>query len=207
LSMSANEAVTFFRNQLADKTVVRPRDEVYGLALALKRARDFDAAWKTLAPLREGASHPSFELLAAQIRADEKRNDDALAIYKAALRKNPGYRALTYGYYELMLQTGHAPAVLAELQERLRTSTDDPRYYEFEARAYEASGHRLSQYRAQAEALYRKGNLAGAVEQLEMAVKEKGSDFYEVSSAESRLRELRVLRDNERAAEKALKIS
>ena len=35
----------------------------------------------------------------------------------------------------------------------------------------------------------------------------KGSDFYELSSAESRLRELRALLENERAAEKALKIS
>jgi predicted Zn-dependent protease len=206
-SMSANEAVTFFRNQLADKTILRPRDDVYGLALALKRARDFDGAWKTLAPLREGAGHPAFELLAAQIRADEHRNDEALAIYKVAVRRNPGYRALAYGYYDLMLQTGHAPEVLAEMKERLRMTTDDARYYEFEARAFEASGRRLSQYRAQAEALYRKGNLAGAVEQLEMAVKMKGSDFYEVSSAESRLRELRVILDNERAAEKALKIS
>jgi hypothetical protein len=35
----------------------------------------------------------------------------------------------------------------------------------------------------------------------------KTSNFYEASSAESRLRELRSLLENERAAEKALKIS
>jgi len=50
--------------------------------------------------------------------------------------------------------------------------------------------------------------IAAAVDQLEIAVKQvKGSDFYELSSAESRLRELRVLLENERAAEKALKIT
>ena len=45
------------------------------------------------------------------------------------------------------------------------------------------------------------------MDQLEIAVKFRNANFYELSSAESRLRELRVLLENERAAEKALKIS
>ena len=84
---------------------------------------------------------------------------------------------------------------------------DDSRLYELQARAFEASGRALSQHRAQAEAAYRRGNLPAAVEQLELAVKMRGSDYYELSSAESRLREMRRLLENERAAEKALKIS
>jgi hypothetical protein len=35
----------------------------------------------------------------------------------------------------------------------------------------------------------------------------RGSDFYEIASAEARLRDLRIQLENERAAEKALKIS
>ena len=50
-------------------------------------------------------------------------------------------------------------------------------------------------------------DLAAAVDQLEIAVRNRSSDFYELSSAESRLRELRAMLENERAAEKALKIS
>ena len=70
------------------------------------------------------------------------------------------------------------------------------------------AGRPIAQHRAQAEAYYRRGNLAAAVDQLEIATKQvRGSDFYELSIAESRLRELRVLLENERAAEKALKIS
>ena len=79
--------------------------------------------------------------------------------------------------------------------------------YELQARAYEATARPIAQHRAQAEALVRRGNLQAAVQQLEWAVRQRGSDFYEVSIAESRLRELRVLLENERAAEKALKIS
>ena len=97
---------------------------------------------------------------------------------------------------------------VADLEERIRGVPDDSHLYELQARAYEASGRRISQHRAQAEAYYRRGNLAAAVDQLEIAVRQvRGSDFYELSIAESRLRDLRLQLENERAAEKALKIS
>ena len=207
-SGSASEAVSFFQTALADKSVLRPREDVYGLALALRRTREFDAAWKTLAPLRSGAgSHPSFELLAGQLMADMRRDDEAIAIYRAALATYPRQRALAYAYLEQLLQSGKSREALADLDERLRGAQDDPQLYELQARAFEAAGRRISQHRAHAEAHYRRGKLAAAVEQLEIAVKQtRGADFYELSSAESRLRELRALLANERAAEKALKI-
>ena len=202
------EAVTFFRSALEDKTVLRPREDVYGLALALRRMRDFDGAAKVLAPLRAqpSQSHPAFETLAAQLLADQGRVDEALAIHRATLAAHPGYRAATYAYLELLLQAGRPAEVLAYLDERMRVRQEDARLYELQARAYAASGRRIAQHRAQAEAYYRRGHLGPAVEQLEIAVKVRGSDFYEVSSAESRLRELRAMLENERAAEKALKI-
>jgi predicted Zn-dependent protease len=153
-------------------------------------------------------SHPSFEVLAGQLMADMGRHDEALAIYRKALRNNPHYRSLNYAYFDELLQAGQSKEVLAILEERLRTVRDDARLYELQARAYEASGRRIAQHRAQGEAYFRKGNLAAAVDQLEIAVKQtRGSDFYEMSIAESRLRELRALLENERAAEKALKIT
>jgi predicted Zn-dependent protease len=193
---------------LADKTVVRPREDVYGLALSLRRAREFEAAWNTLAPLREGgAPHPAFELLAAQLLGDMGRVDEALDTYRAAMRANSQHRALSYAYYDLLLQTGRAREAIKELEQRLRATQDDARLYEIQARAFAASGQRIAQHRAQAEAHYRRGNLGAAVEQLELAVKTKSDNFYDLSSAESRLRELRALLENEKAAEKALKIS
>jgi predicted Zn-dependent protease len=115
---------------------------------------------------------------------------------------------MVYSYLDLMLQTGHTREMLADLEERLRTVQDDPRLYELQARGFERSGLRIGQHRAQAEAYFRRGNLAAAVDQLEIAVKQtRGSNFYELSIAESRLRELRSQLENEKAAEKALKIS
>jgi predicted Zn-dependent protease len=205
---SPTEAVTLFRTMLEDKTVVRPREEVYGLAYALRRAREFDAAWKTLAPLRANQpSQAAFELLAAQLLADQGRTDEALATYRGALRSYARNRGLVYGYLTLLLQAGKPRDVIADVEERLRTVQDDAQLYEIQARALAAAGDPIAQHRAQAEAYYRRGNLGAAVEQLEIAVKQKTDDFYQASSAESRLRELRTLLENERSAEKALKIS
>ncbi len=206
---SASDAVKYFRTELEDRTVVRPREDVYGLALSLYRAREFEAAWATLEPLRKSSDvHPAFQVLAGQIKSAMRRDDEALEIYRAALKAHPGYRSLVYAYNELLQQAGRNRESLADLDERVRGGVDDAKLYELQARAMEATGRRIGQHRAQAEAYYRRGNLAGAVDQLEIAVKQvRGSDFYELSIAESRLRELRALLENERAAEKALKIS
>ena len=207
-SGSPSEAVNWFRAALEDKTVVRPREDVYGYALALRRARDFDGAAKMLEPLRRPEStHPAFEALAAQLASDRGRPEEALAIYRAALKATPRNRALVYGYENQLLQLGRARDALADLGPRLRDVQDDATLWELQARAYAAAGEPLAQHRSQAESYFRKGNLAAAVDQLELAVKVRGSDFYEQSSLESRLRELRVMLENERSAEKALKIS
>jgi predicted Zn-dependent protease len=120
---------------------------------------------------------------------------------------HPEYRAIVYATLALLPQLGRSKEVLADVDKRLRAMPSDARLYEIEARAYEASGNLAAQHRAQAEAQYRRGNLAAAVDQLELAVKTRNGSFYDLSSAEARLREMRTLLENQRAAEKALKIS
>jgi predicted Zn-dependent protease len=220
---SPTEAVNLFRTMLEDQSVLRPREDVYGLAFALRRARDLDGAWKALETIRGGGQastsrvpvfgvalppHPAIELLAAQLQSDMHKDDEALAIYRAALRNSPHHRGLAYAYVEQLMRTGHADEALKDLEERVRYAPDDWRMYELQARAFEAAKRPIAQHRAQAEAYFRRGNLAAAVDQLEIAVKQtRGSDFYELSIAESRLRELRSQLEIEKAAEKALKIS
>ncbi|HSN21866.1 MAG TPA: M48 family metalloprotease [Usitatibacter sp.] len=205
---SPTEAVSLFQTMLADKTIVRPREDVYGLALAQRRARDFEGAWKTLEPLREGGhSHPAFELLAGELQSDMGHPAKALEIYRAVLQMHPDYRALVYAHLDLLQQMGRTKEVLADVEKRLRAMPADARLYEIQARAYEAAGNYAAQHRAQGEAQYRRGNLGAAVDQLELAVKTKNGNFYDLSSAEARLREMRTLLENQRAAEKALKIS
>ncbi len=199
LSMSPFEAVSYFRNEMAASTIMRNRADAYGLTLALTQSRQFAAAEKELAGIRNwggGASgnigHPWIENLAAQIKSGERKFDEALAIYKTAMKTFPGQRALQYGYIETLYEAGQIDAALLAANEQLKNISDDPRFYELAAKGYERKNKRLAEHKAIGEAYFRRDNLIGAIQQFEIAVKAKDGDFYESSGAESRLRELKI---------------
>ena len=209
---SATEAVTLFRTLLADKTIIRPREDVYGLALALRRARDFDEAWKTLAPLRSGATpHPAFELLAAQLMTDMRRDEEALAIYRAALRAFPQQRSLVYAYLEMLLQSGRSREALADLGRiGRRIVADDPRLYDLRWRApsrrRDAPSHSTARKPSPTIAAATRGS--GRPSFRDRGEASGGEGLLTSCRAPSHAcGELRAFLENERAAEKALKIS
>ena len=194
MNSGGGDAVGFFREAISQRTILRNRADVYGLALALMRIRDFAKAEKELASIRGGNNppHPWLENLAAELKAGQRLWTDSLKLYRAGMQAFPQHRALFYGMVETLFESGQTDLALTELNERLKTIQDDPRLFELVAKGYEKKNKRLAQHRAIGEAYFRRGNLLGAVEQLQLAVKAKDGDFYESSSAESRLRELRV---------------
>lgn len=192
-SLGATDAVGFFRNTIAERTVLRSRADVYGLALALARGRNFADAEKELATIRTaGPVHPWIENLAAEIQLGQRKWDRALAIYQAGMKAFPAQRALLYGYLNTLYESGQIEAALTATTEQLKTIQDDPKLYELAAKVYERKNKRLAQHRMIGEAYFRRGNLVGAIEQYEIAIKARDGDFYESSSAESRLRELKA---------------
>jgi predicted Zn-dependent protease len=107
------------------------------------------------------------------------------------LKRFSSYRTLVYGYANALLEASRPQEALRLVEARLQLITDDHRLYVLQARGYAALGKPLAQHRAQAEAYVRMGNLMAAMEQLRLGLKSGDGDFYQVSSAESRLRELR----------------
>ncbi len=193
LGMSPKDAVSYFRTTVAERTVLRNRADVYGLAFALLRARDFAAAEKEIASIRNtGFPHPWIENLAAEIQAAKRNWTEALQLYRTGTTMFAQHRAFLYGYISTLYEAGKTDEALALVNEQLKRFQDDPKLYEFAAKGYEIRNKKLAQHRAIGEAYFYKGNLIGAVEQLELAVKAKDGDFYEVSSAEARLRELKT---------------
>ena len=194
MSMGGGDSIGFFREAISQRTILRSRADVYGLALALARTRDFGNAEKELNSIRGGnnAQHPWIENLAAEIKAGQRQWADSLQLYRAAMQAFPHHRALFYGSVEALYESAQTDAALVQINERLKSIQDDARLYELAAKGYEKKNKKLAQHRAIGEAYFRRGNLIGAVEQLQIAVKAKDGDFYEASSAESRLREMRL---------------
>lgn len=133
------------------------------------------------------------ETLAARVKLAMGQAAEALDIYEAALRIYPQHRALIYDYADALLRGNSADAALKFVNQQLQYAPNDIRLYRLQAQSYGALGDMMMQHRAQAEVYTRQGNVHAAIEQLQIALRGDDGDFYQKSSAEARLKELRIL--------------
>ena len=188
------DAVAFFEQSLAERRFLSEAASRYGLAASLMRTRDYGRAQVELESLRKLVpANPIVETLTCEFAYRANGAEKALPCLRAALKTYPSYRALVYEYANALLQAKRPAEALRVVEARLQLITDDYRLYLLQARSYAALGKPLAEHRAQAEAYIRMGNLTAAMEQLQIGLKSGDGDFYQVSSAESRLRELRKL--------------
>ena len=185
------EAVANFDRLLEEHKFTTEAAARYGLVVALLRVGDRIRARKEMALLMGlKAKSPMIDALAAQTLISGGEVEKGLSIYRDSLRTNPSRKALIYGYADALIATNRAADAIQFLTGRVDGRTGDPQLYEFEARAYAAMGKRLLQHRALAEVYALRGNLPGAIEQLQIAQKAGDGDFYQKSSVEARLKEL-----------------
>ena len=191
---SPQESVAFFEESLRERKYLSEVASRYGLVAALTRARNHARALDELQALRKMArASPIVETLAARVQSAAGDRPGALRTYRDAVRSYPGYRALIYDYAEALLDDRQPEAALKLVEARLQYSASDYRLYQLQAKSYAAMDKRLLQHRALAEYHYRMGNVQGAIEQLLLAQKSGDGDFYQLSSVDARLRELRAL--------------
>lgn len=163
------------------------------------RLKDSARAKKELEALkRVAAAHPMIATLGCRIQRASGDTEGAIGCYRDALRVYPQHRALTYEYAQLLLQSRRPEPALAVISQRMQSITEDPKLYLLQAEAYAMQGKRLAQHRATGEAYARMGNVRGAVEQMQIALKSGDGDFYQMSAIEARLRELRKIDEAQR---------
>ncbi|HZR69800.1 MAG TPA: M48 family metalloprotease [Burkholderiales bacterium] len=195
---SPRDAKTHFTDQVRERRYANEAAARYGLALALSRARDYTGADAEIARLRKlVGTEPMVELLAARIKAANGDQAGARDVLQAALAHDPNYRPLSYALVQSLQALGQHERALQLLEELVRNTPRDPRLYSLKAQSHAALGQRLLQHQAQAEAYYLDGTLAAAIEQLQLAQKSGDADFYQLSSVDARLRELRRLQADE----------
>src|SRR6266704_964015 len=98
---------------------------------------------------------------------------------------------LVYDYPEALLKDNQAGKAATFVTEQLQRFPSDGPLHQLAARAYAALGKQLLQHQHQGEYYAWQGNLRAAVTQFELAVKSSDGDFYQMSAAESRLRQVR----------------
>ena len=189
-----DEALTFFESSLSERKFLSEAASHYGLAASLVRLKNYARARKELDAVRKLVPQsPIVETLSCEIAQASAGVQSAIACYRDAVKAYPSYRALVYAHANALIQAGEPAAALKVVEDRMQLITDDYRLYLLQAHCYAALKKPLAQSRAQAEAYVRMGNLGAAVEQLQIGLKSGDGDFYQLSSAEARMRELRKL--------------
>jgi predicted Zn-dependent protease len=174
------DAVAVFRSSLKDRRFANETAAHYGLAVALLRNRQLPEAKAETAKLRAGAAKdPMIDALAARVLVAAGEGAAATALVKEAMARNP--------YYDKRPE--EAMSVLAE---QIRLHPQSPPLLRLQAKAYAALGKRLLQHQALAEVYLLQGSLPAAAEQLQLAQGAGDGNFYELSSVEARLKEVRA---------------
>ncbi|MCS6786154.1 MAG: M48 family metalloprotease [Thiobacillaceae bacterium] len=170
----------------------------YGLARAALRAGNLVRAAEAVRRLDGlGVNSPMIDILAMDLAVAQGQAEQAIARGRQALARHSTSRPLVYAYARGLLLGGRAAEALRLVEEQLRTWPEDARLYALKARAHGELGQRFDAHLAQAEASYRQGELAPAIEQLQLALSSGERDFHKLSIAEARLRALRALQQGE----------
>lgn len=192
---SPRDALRYFEDNLREKKYASEAAHRYGYALALARNKDYSRALKEFdLSARKGGGGALIASAQADILADAGQTEAALKSYREGLQRFPRYRALSYGLAELLLQNRKPKDALAVINEQLTATTvRDATLYELKSRAHAELNQPFARHQALAEAYALRGNTGAAIEQLQLALKSPGGDFYQLSGAEARLRELQQL--------------
>lgn len=193
-SGSPQEAIVYFEDGLKEKKFANEAASRYGLVTALMRTKDYPRAQKEMALLQKVApASPIVATLAGQLKTATGDSAGALEHYRQAAKNHPSYRALVYDYADALLQARRGSDALALVNDQLQLYSSDSQLYLLQARSYAALDRKLLQHKAQAEAYVRLGSIPAAIDQLQIALRSGDGDFYQMSSVEARLRELRAI--------------
>src|SRR6266481_30373 len=195
---SPTNAVSHFNDALYTQKFGNPIAQRYGLVRSLLRNNDIKRATAELDTLRKQAkNNPMIETLAGQVLRAAKSDQVTMAFDQDAVQNFPHHRALIYEYVDLLLQKNQAETAVKLRNNKIANDTNDAKLYALRARAYTILGKPLEQHQALAYSYYWQGDLRGAAEQLELA-KQAGGNFYQLSSIESDIHELREILSEEK---------
>lgn len=191
-SGTAKDAITFFESSLAEKKYNDEAATRYGLVAALLRDKQLPRAAKELAVLEKTAApHAMIEAMAGQVLSQSGQREQAIKRYQAALQRYPNHMQLVYDYPDALIETGQNAAAAQFLEGQLQQFPHDGRLHQLAAKSYAALGKKMLQHTHQGEYYLQLGNLRGAIDQFELALKAGDGNFYQISTAESRLRTLK----------------
>lgn len=186
------DAVKDLRSILHDRKFASEGAARYGLAVALSRTKDWAGAERELLAAKKlNAASPMIDRLLAEARLGQGDIQGGLARYRDAMQRYPLDHALFYGYGDALVASHRYEESLRFSESELLEYPQDVRLHKLQAESYAALGRRAQQHRSLAEVYALQGQTGAAIEQLQLAQRAGDANFYELSTIDARLRELK----------------
>ncbi|MEN9314020.1 MAG: hypothetical protein RIS35_413 [Pseudomonadota bacterium] len=183
-----------FERALRDRSTTDELSAWYGIAAVALAQRDFGGASRAIgeARVRIPAGHPYVERLAAEVQLRSGDPAGALATAEAASARFAGARALGHLQAEAMIESREFSRAAAFLEDQLTLYRSDPVLWRLLSRARNGLGQTGLAHRATAEEYALAGGWLAALEQLRLAQRSPGLDFYTASRIDARIREVQA---------------
>ena len=197
MSMLPEESVKRFKLDLSEKNYTNELATLYGLTFSLMRARDYDGAHKLVNSLFNlSKGHPIVTELAGLVAIKRGFIEEGLGYFQKALTDFPNKLSLIDAYAKSLIECGKAKMAVEFLDSVSFKFRTESRIFELQSKGYSMLGNKLLQHRAQAEAYFHRGELALAIQQLELARSTGGGNYFEKSSIDARMKEFIKIRND-----------
>jgi len=190
-STNLNDTLKAFEQNLKTGSYLNQKAEMFGYALVLIKKEKFSKASKYVNLLiKSNPNSIAFKLLQALLKFKSGDTKFALKQLEQALKVYPLNPMLTEYYVVLLLKMKQAKKARKILRTFLRQPAPNPRFYKLLSDAENTLKNTVGSHEALANFYYDMGQTHSAIEQINIALKDKKIDFYTSSRLESRLKEL-----------------
>lgn len=195
------DAIAYFKQTRTDPPLPDAARQ-YGLALALNKAGQHTEATNILSKLiKADPDRIAYQLAQAHVDTTAGAAQAAVSRLRHMLELYPSNSVLVEAYAYALFDTKQYADALRVLEDyRRRQTTLDPGLYLLLAKAATGLKRPADSHEAMAEYYYMNGQTHAAVEQLTLASRIPGQDFYQASRIEARLQELKALALEEQKA-------
>jgi len=180
-----------FSGQLKNKTYINKEAAQYGYAIALLKNDKLVKAKQTITTLRKKSpARIAYIITEAKIAAKARKYKLAIQTFEEALEDYPDNEPLTVNYIATLIENKQFNKAKAVLDKRLRKSSSYPVLYKDLSLVEAKIGNRAESHEAMANYYYRIGQTHQALNQINLALKVPGIDFYLESRLSARKKAL-----------------
>ncbi len=194
LNQHDNKALlNHYKLQLKNKTYTQREAALYGYAIALLKNKQLKQANKIIQQLRKQApSRIAYLITEAQIAEQAQKHKKTLQLYKSALTDYPHNGPLTLNYIEALLKQQKYRLAKTVIDNQLRYTSSPPELFRLLSRIESKLGNRAATHEAMSNYYYHIGQTHQALNQINLALKIPGLDFYTESRLSARKKELQI---------------